>query len=139
MLYQLQHFGSSEYICKEYKNNLSFPLHLHQSFEFITVLSGEMKITVDGVLYNIKIGESLLIFPNQLHSFESTKSFMPISSSAFPTSKVVPSVLIDLQATIASAEYEEIAISLSLVGKVPKANGIDFTSAELVIYLISPS
>lgn len=74
MLYQLQHFGSSEYICKEYKNNLSFPLHLHQSFEFITVLSGEMKITVDGVLYNIKMGESLLIFPNQLHSFESTKS-----------------------------------------------------------------
>ncbi len=74
MFYQLQHFGLSEYFCKEYGKNFSFPAHLHQSFEFITVLSGEMAITVDGRLHKLSRGESLLIFPNQLHSIESTHS-----------------------------------------------------------------
>ena len=47
MLYQFQHFGISEYFCKEYGENFNYPIHLHQSFEFIVVLDGEMKITVD--------------------------------------------------------------------------------------------
>ncbi len=74
MFYQFQHFGLSEYFCKEYGENFSFPSHLHQSFEFITVLSGEMNITVDRKLYVLTKGESLLIFPHQIHSLSSKKS-----------------------------------------------------------------
>ena len=74
MFYQFQHFGISEYFCKEYGKNFSFPAHLHQSFEFITVLSGEMDITVDDKTYKLSSGESLLIFPHQLHSLSSTNS-----------------------------------------------------------------
>lgn len=71
MFYELKHFGLSEYFCKEYGKNFSFPLHLHQSFEFITILNGEMDVTVDEKHYHLISGESLLIFPNQLHTLSS--------------------------------------------------------------------
>ena len=74
MFYQFQHFGLPEYMHKEYGENFSFPVHLHQSFEFITIFSGKMEITVDGTPYTLTKGESLLIFPNQLHSLNSEKS-----------------------------------------------------------------
>lgn len=74
MFYEFQHFGVSEYFCKECGENFNFPTHLHQSFEFITVLDGEMQITVDNNRYSLKKGESVLIFPHQLHSLSSIKS-----------------------------------------------------------------
>lgn len=74
MFYQSQHFGISEYFCKEYGENFNFPLHLHQSFEFILVISGEMKVTVDNNVYHLSKGESVLILPSQLHSLSSSNS-----------------------------------------------------------------
>ena len=74
MFYQFQHFGISEYFCKEYGKNFKFPMHLHQSFEVITVLKGEMKIIIDDSEYWLKNGDSVLIFPHQLHSIESFDS-----------------------------------------------------------------
>lgn len=74
MFYELKHFGLSEYFCKECGKNFTFPLHLHQSFEFITILKGAMDITVDKKLYHLTKGESLIIFPNQLHSLTSDNS-----------------------------------------------------------------
>ena len=53
MFYQDQHFGVSEYFCRETGENFSFPAHIHRSFECITVLKGEMTVTdviaTDGV------------------------------------------------------------------------------------------
>lgn len=74
MLYQYSHFGTAEYFRKEYGENFSFPVHLHNSFEIITVLSGEMTVTVDDTAYTLKNGESVLVFPNQLHSLQSRDS-----------------------------------------------------------------
>lgn len=74
MFYQFNHSGSPDYLKVELGENFNFPLHLHQCYEFVTVLSGEMKITVDDKKYSLKSGEGLLIFPNQMHSFESLKS-----------------------------------------------------------------
>jgi len=71
MFYQYQHLGLNEYFCKEYGDDFSFPNHLHHSFEFITVLSGSMKVTVDSKVYCLKENEALLIFPYQLHSLSS--------------------------------------------------------------------
>lgn len=73
MFYQFEHFGLSEYTHKEYGENFNFPSHLHQSFEFVTVLSGKMEITVDNRVHRLNAGESLLIFPNQIHSFSCTE------------------------------------------------------------------
>ena len=74
MLYQNQHFGISEYFRKEKKENFSFPMHMHHSFEFVLILKGRMIITVGSDRYDLSTGEGILIFPEQLHSFESLGS-----------------------------------------------------------------
>lgn len=72
--YQFQHFGLSEHMEREEGKNLNFRDHLHQSFEFLTVCDGEMTINVDNKIYNLKAGESIFIFPNQIHSISSVSS-----------------------------------------------------------------
>jgi len=72
--YQFQHFGLSEHMEREEGNNLNFRDHLHQSFEFLIVTEGAMEIVVDGRVYNLNKGESVIIFPNQIHSIKSEKS-----------------------------------------------------------------
>lgn len=74
MLYEFNHFGSSDYMKVKKGRNLSFPAHLHQCFELIVIRSGEMMITVDSKRYTLTDKDALLIFPNQLHALESTES-----------------------------------------------------------------
>lgn len=74
MLYQFQHFAIAGYTKKEYGENLCFPAHLHNSFEFILVTEGSMEVMIDNKLYCLKKGESVLVFPNQVHSIQSTSS-----------------------------------------------------------------
>ncbi len=74
MFYQYNHLGSPDYLKFERNKNFSFPLHLHQCFEIIVILSGRMKITVDGKAFDLEKDEALLIFPNQIHELESTES-----------------------------------------------------------------
>lgn len=74
MFYQFQHLGAGDYFLKEYGENFNFPPHMHLCFEFITVQEGDMTVTVDGTEYSLQTGDALLIFPNQLHSLQSTKS-----------------------------------------------------------------
>jgi AraC-like DNA-binding protein len=74
MFYEYNHLGSPDYMKVEKGENFSFPPHLHQCFELITLFSGEMEITVDKKIFKIKKGEALLIFPNQIHSLYSQKS-----------------------------------------------------------------
>ncbi len=72
--YQFQHFGISEHMVREEGENLNFRDHLHQSFEYLAVTKGKMEIIVDNAVYNLKAGESIIIFPNQIHSISSEKS-----------------------------------------------------------------
>ncbi len=74
MFYQYNHLGSPDYIKVERGENFSFPPHLHQCFEIIIILSGEMKIKVDNKNFTLKKNEALLIFPNQIHELQSTES-----------------------------------------------------------------
>lgn len=74
MIYQYQHFGVSEYFRKEKGRDFNFPKHIHRSFEFITVLSGSMTVTVGDREYILEKNEGVLIFPDQIHSLRSTKS-----------------------------------------------------------------
>ena len=74
MFYQNQHFGISEYFCKEMGENFSFPSHMHHSFEFIVIFEGKMSVTVAETDYELSSGEGVLIFPEQIHSLKSEKS-----------------------------------------------------------------
>lgn len=74
MFYQLHPMASAETIIKEQNENFSYPTHLHQSFELIITISGEMAVEVDGISYSAKEKEAVIIFPNKRHSLASTKS-----------------------------------------------------------------
>ena len=47
---------------------------MHQCFEMIFILEGEMQITVDDKIYTLRQKEALMIFPHQIHSLASTNS-----------------------------------------------------------------
>ena len=74
MFYQYEHFGKTEYFCKESGCDFSFPAHMHSSFELIVILSGSMDITVGTNTYTVKQNEAAMIFPHQIHSLNSEKS-----------------------------------------------------------------
>lgn len=67
MFYQSQHSFNADGIKFENNVDYNFPAHLHNSFEFVNVRSGEMLVTVDKTTYTVSAGESILIFPNQVH------------------------------------------------------------------------
>ena len=58
---------------KEWENP-NWNIHYHESFEICFIIDGEINITIDTVLYNLKQNDSVIIFPRQLHSYETEKS-----------------------------------------------------------------
>lgn len=69
MFYQSQHSFDANGVKFESNVDFNFPAHLHNSFEFITVTEGEMVVTVEKREYQLKTGDCLLVFPNQVHEF----------------------------------------------------------------------
>lgn len=59
----------SEY---ERVEGLDFPLHLHKEAEFVTVLSGEIRLTREGESALMHKGDCALIPPNCIHGYEKT-------------------------------------------------------------------
>lgn len=74
MFYQLEHIGTVDLFKKETRENFSYPLHLHQSFELIYLEEGEMHISINGKSYSLNAGQAVFIFPNQVHSMHSKNS-----------------------------------------------------------------
>ncbi len=74
MFYEFQHFGSCEYLKKFYGTNIDFPSHLHQSFELILCLEGQIEANVDNRKSVLEKGDALLVFPHQVHSVKDTNS-----------------------------------------------------------------
>jgi len=67
MFYQTHSCLATDGLKLENGIDFNFPLHLHSSFELIVVTEGQMDITVDGTLYNLKQEDAVLVFPNQVH------------------------------------------------------------------------
>ena len=67
MLYESQNLILTDDIKIERGDNFSFPAHLHGSFEFITLVSGEMQVKIDEKTYTLTRGKGVMIFPNQTH------------------------------------------------------------------------
>ena len=54
------------------KAKREFPLHLHKSYELIIVREGQLNVRLGTETYNLNQGESILVFPMQVHGFSST-------------------------------------------------------------------
>lgn len=61
--------GEQIYNAYLYKNIL-YAAHLHRGYEFVHVLEGELCAIIDGKTYSIPAGQSLLLSPYQIHSYE---------------------------------------------------------------------
>ena len=75
MFYQLEHSSISEFSVYYTERNLTYPHHLHRSYELILVSEGEMTVTIESTSYTLKAGECVLVFPYQTHSISSCCSF----------------------------------------------------------------
>lgn len=56
------------------RKDLGSCLHLHDSFELVTVQSGVIAATVDGKEYALHRGDALLVFPNQIHAYHTKET-----------------------------------------------------------------
>lgn len=50
---------------------LTFPAHLHSEVEILFVMDGSLEVTVQGQTREIGKNETVLIFPNMIHSYQS--------------------------------------------------------------------
>ena len=73
MLYQTQHSVIADKVTLERGEDLTFPSHIHNSFEIIIATEGEMEVTVVGKKYTILGNECILVFPNQIHEIKTEK------------------------------------------------------------------
>lgn len=83
-LYEKERSNLSNYIYHQNDFNLSFPLHIHNSFEFVVVFEGELEITIENQTYQLTKNKCALILPNQIHSYstkENSKSYLCIFSN----------------------------------------------------------
>lgn len=74
MFYEAKNSHRGEQLKIETGRNFNFPSHLHSSFEMITVLDGEMAVTIDKKQYILTAGRAVLVFPNQVHSLQTSRT-----------------------------------------------------------------
>lgn len=75
-----------DYLYTQSDYNLSFIEHVHNSYEFVTVLDGEMECSVYNKTVTLKKGMAMLIFPNHVHAYrteKSSRSFLCVFSNDY--------------------------------------------------------
>lgn len=84
MLYEKEYENPNYKFLSYDVDNLNWHIHYHESFEICYITDGEIKITIESVLYNLKQGDCVVIFPRQLHKYETVNkskirivTFMP--------------------------------------------------------------
>lgn len=70
ILYESKHFGEKRFlnITENTTTEYNIP-HFHRNFELLYIYNGNIDINIDYQTVNLKTGESVLIFPNQVHWF----------------------------------------------------------------------
>lgn len=69
LTYESHHFGENHSFNHYHNYNFNFPKHLHRSFEFVYIKNGELTVSINKQIYNVKKNECILILPYQVHSF----------------------------------------------------------------------
>ena len=85
-------------------NTLGYRSHLHASVELALIFEGHTRITVNSKTYDVQGGDAFVVFPNQIHDFETIEreqyvllkfnpdilpEFLPQFSASLPTSNVI--------------------------------------------------
>ena len=69
MFFEIQHSKTNSEFSYNYLNNITYPLHIHRSFEFFAQIEGKTLVIIDEKKYELNEGDSVLIFPFQAHSY----------------------------------------------------------------------
>ena len=88
MYFETKRSIERNYIYTQSDENLSFIGHVHNSYEFITVLEGELECTVYQNSFNLKPGKAMLVLPNHVHGYKTenySRSFLCVFSSDYVT------------------------------------------------------
>ena len=98
---------TDDFYCRdsEYsKKTLGYTSHLHYHIELALVRQGRTKVTVDSQTYEVEAGDIIIVFPNQIHRFETVdrekyilmivnpdivSEFMRYFTSKIPTSNLL--------------------------------------------------
>lgn len=84
--YEKKRSDNLDYLYRQLDEDLTFQSHFHDSFEFIYVFEGEIRITINEKTYSLHEREGLLILPNQVHSYKTdkhSKTFLIIFASGY--------------------------------------------------------
>lgn len=73
MLFEYLHSQDDKEFALSSSSTLSFPIHLHRSFEFCYQEKGATEVNIGGREYLLKGGQAVLIFPFQLHSYRAVE------------------------------------------------------------------
>lgn len=86
MYFETKRSIDRDYIYTQSDENLSFVGHVHNSYEFITVLEGELECSVYHDSFILKPGTAMLVLPNHVHGYKTdkySKSFLCVFSSDY--------------------------------------------------------
>ena len=93
-----------------YGERLAFDAHLHDHIEMVGMIRGKARAYVDSRAYEIKAGDVVIVFPNQIHRYEKIdeefymififppeliEDFTEIFRTKIPESAVVPQMMKD--------------------------------------------
>ena len=73
MFFETKHSMPGKEFSVSHGEAITYPMHLHRSFEYLLQIGGESEITVDGKMYTLRSGVGLLIFPFHVHSYKNLK------------------------------------------------------------------
>ncbi len=68
--YQTNNSPYKSYYDIVYYENVNWSSHLHDNFELVLLLDGELAVYDEEKIYRLKAGDAILLFPNHIHSFE---------------------------------------------------------------------
>lgn len=101
MIYQMQNSLLGDEVRLSYGKNVTFPPHMHESFEYMVVTEGTLHVRIGQQTYRVSAGNAMLFFPHQIHEFISKEDnyfrlcfFSPSLVEAFrqPNDGLIPSV-----------------------------------------------
>lgn len=68
--YESDRSNINNYFYRQTDENLTFPAHIHDSFEFLYCFEGEILLSADTKEYLLHGGEAALLFPSVVHSYD---------------------------------------------------------------------
>ena len=73
ILYQLDNSSNKNNNDIRIYEDLYYVTHLHRDFEFVYVTEGEANAVIEGIKYEIKAGQALMVLSNQIHSYSAER------------------------------------------------------------------